>query len=376
MHIKVRNVNDAFKTLVGGIHLGEIETEKRSTRYGETLTIPEPVIVTYSNPKERVLLSQARDCNPFLHLYESLYMLAGRNDVAPLKYYCSKIDEFSDDGKIFNGSYGYRWRFAEYPQVGAYAHVDQLRLLVEHLKSKPNSRRAILQHWNIQDDLLKIDTSKDTCCNLCVKFSIREVKNPKGYVDGLSKTDPPIYHSTYPKYLDMTVFNRSNDLILGLLGTNVVTFSILQEYMAAQLGIHVGVYNQISDDVHVYLKTGEPEKWLSEYTEVGVDPHYLGYPYNHVSLVKNPNLFDSVLPEFVEMYHSFNEKKLTRGKWNEPFLDQVAAPMFKAFAMYKEGKFEDALNLCKDIEADDWRLVATNWIKKREAKRLGKPYEQ
>jgi hypothetical protein len=137
MHLTCRNVNEAFRVLVESIHEGWIPTEVEASRYGEVIRVPEPVIVTYTHPLERVLFNAARDANCFFSLYESLYFLAGRNDVAPLAYYNSRMPEFSDDGKTFNDSYGYRWRYAVSGvdgHDGTIDREDQLDTLVDHLR--------------------------------------------------------------------------------------------------------------------------------------------------------------------------------------------------------------------------------------------------
>jgi thymidylate synthase len=262
MHLHTRNVNTAFHELVHvfankdsqsrRIPHSECPIVKKPSRNGKVLMIDEPVTITYSHPRERVLFNQARDCNPFFHLYEALWMLAGRNDVAPLAYYASKMKDFSDDGETFNGAYGDRWRWATTDRFGddEGKSVDQLDILVNHLKADPTSRRAVLQMWNVEDDLLKLghytpcvggkekackagkwvnragiamleegancpyckgtgkllkDFSKDVCCNLSVMFSIREA-------EGIS--------TPADDFLDMTVTNRSNDMIWGALGAN------------------------------------------------------------------------------------------------------------------------------------------------------------
>jgi hypothetical protein len=89
-------------------------------------------------------------------------MLAGRNDVATVAYYAKQMREYSEDGKTLNGAYGYRWRnqLVNVYEHGdpTWQHVDQLDVLVAHLKADPTSRRAVLQMWNVEDDLLKIGT--------------------------------------------------------------------------------------------------------------------------------------------------------------------------------------------------------------------------
>lgn len=385
MHLTYRNVNDAFTGLVRGIHEGSIPTEVLPSRYGEVMCIEEPVIVTYTHPTERVLFNTARNANPFFHLYEALWMLAGRNDVAPLTYYNSRMVEFSDDGKEFNGAYGYRWRHSQVPDHQNWENgdgVDQLNILINHLKAKPESRRAVLQMWNVEDDLLKVDTSKDVSCNLSVCFSVEQ--GMCRMCNGLAGPDSPVptHHDTpdgtcpackgtphnQPRYLNMTVFNRSNDLIWGMLGANVVHFSILQEYMAAHLGLDVGKYNQVSNNLHVYTKNWEPERWLADddlRPKVSV-PYPSGFP-----LIKDPAQFEGEIYDFVEQNVS-NDKGLVAQYYKEPFLDKVALPMFTAFHFFKDKDFQAAFHWIDWVEAKDWQLAGRQWLERRRDKKKDK----
>lgn len=360
MHLKTRNVNTAFRSLVQffqwdqqGRH-GISCVAKRETRNGPVLVVEEPVIVTYERPVERVLLNSARDANPFFHLYESLWMLAGRNDIAPLNYYLSgRYSQFSDDGVTANGAYGYRWR---HPWSGDYERPDQLEVIVDRLRKKPEDRRCVLQMWNVEDDLLKIETSRDVCCNLSVCFLLRTIKNPPE-MKRLDKT-----------VLDMTVFNRSNDLIWGMLGANVVHFSFLQEYMATQLGVQVGVYNQVTNNLHVYLENGawKPEEYLTEYEspETSTERWYTDNTTRMVPLIRDPAVFERELSVFVEM--NKNEQLVTQNtSWEEPFLRTVAQPMCHAFHMHKTRDYNASCYWAQQIKAEDWRMAAENWVWKR-----------
>ena len=246
MHLKTRNVNTAWRELITGLHEGRIPTEVQSSRAGEVLVVEEPVILTYEKPRERVLFSAARDANPFFHLYEALWMLAGRNDVRALSYYNGRMKEFSDDGNTFNAAYGERWR--RVPWYGG-TELDQLGQIVKHLSRNPISRRAVLTMWDIEKDLVNIEQSKDLACNTHAYFAIE---------------DP----GSGPRRLNLTVCNRSNDLVWGMLGANVVHFSILQEYLACRLGLEVGVYNQFTNNLHVYtaLWDANIDRWLGDMT--------------------------------------------------------------------------------------------------------------
>ena len=103
MHtIHARNVSDAF---VGGMKLLYEEGVERKSRAGTVLEYPTCVATVYEKPWERVLFNPVRDANPFFHLMESLWMLAGRNDVEWIENYNSTFGQFSDDGVLFNAAY-------------------------------------------------------------------------------------------------------------------------------------------------------------------------------------------------------------------------------------------------------------------------------
>lgn len=408
MHLKYRNINDAFTGIVSGIHTGAIPVVVSSSRNGEVLYVEEPVIVSYSHPRERVLFNTARDCNPFLHLYESLWMLAGRNDVAPLAYFAENFKSYSDDGQTLNGAYGYRWRHTHlgWDRNGEEVWGDQLPLLISHLRDTPNTRRAVLTMWTVVDDLLKVghygpckepgckngvwengagrallelgspcpickgtgkllkDCSKDVCCNTHVYFQIEN-----GMKNGLHDV---------PQFLNMTVCNRSNDAIWGMLGANAVHFSFLQEYVACALGLEVGTYNQMTNNLHVYTETNsgwEPEKWLTarslaetfpadSYGSTGVPLFKLGS--SDADLEVSRARFDKECRLFADLHWRPEILTADTGKqFSTFFLHHIADPMMHAFHMHKQRDYSAALNWCNRITAPDWRLAATGWINKR-----------
>lgn len=420
MHLKTSNVNSAFYYLVnlfnGGCGSHDVPVVIMPSRYGEVMMIEEPVIVTYEKPRERVLFNTARDANPFFHLYESLWMLVGRNDVAPLAYYNSRMTEFSDNGRVFNGAYGYRWRHGSTGPMGdEYATIDQLQIIIDHLKTKPESRRAVLQMWNVEDDLLKIgmggecncgadrsgpsaeahsdrcpakEGSRDVCCNLSATFQIGlgiclvcsgtgyhryypDLGGKPNFSDSAACLSCKGEPHDQPRYLNMTVFNRSNDLIWGMLGANAVHFSILQEYVAAHLGLEVGVYNQVTTNLHAYTKTWDAEKWLKDYERPAAQ--CFGYGDREgladslTPLVSDPARFDKELPEFVERH----SRSGMVGDYKEPFLRDVAQPMCIAWHTWKDKSVSNYARYCRaynwtdKIRSEDWRIAAREWFSRR-----------
>lgn len=401
MHLTFRGVNDAFRGLVQGFHDGSIPTTKRPSRYGNTLTVEEPVTVTYTHPRERVLFNPQRDANPFFHLYEALWMLAGRNDVAPLAYYNSKIAEIaSDDGQIFNGAYGFRWRNT--PRSAAVwleeaehhenlytledaeiEDVDQLKIIIEQLRNKPESRRVVLQMWNVEDDLLKMDTSKDLCCNVCAFFALREKEEQHlaGHILATCEAQK------MDRVLDMTVINRSNDLVWGMLGANVVHFSLLQEYIAGMIGVEVGKYHQVTNNLHVYTANWKPEEWLADYNDDVLGQSSIGTLsdqwYHSEATIEGEvetaqplvldgytKIFDRQCADFVELHKdgagytkvdSLNHRIMV-----PDFFSQVAEPICMTWHAHKRRDTTGVKYWLSQIHAEDWRVACADWIERRE----------
>lgn len=388
MELSFRNVNDAFRHLTRTFSEDDVGPPMSRRPYsnpngsGVCTTIDEPVTITYSHPRERVLFNQARDANPFFHLYEALWMLAGRNDVAPLRHYNSKFD-FSDDGVTQNGAYGYRWRYSW--NGSKVSGIDQLDLLVAHLREQPKSRRAVLAMWNVEDDLVKIGgpcdcgadrtgpsaeahrpicsslASKDVCCNLNVMFSIRSIRSGPTDVDPMERTMPVIDR----KFIDMTVTNRSNDLVFGLLGANYVSFSILQEYMAARVGVSVGKYHHFTNNLHAYDWNFKPAELMKWEHEEGGRISYDNMCNRPVPLVSDPEAFEKELPAFVEHFSGKGREPVMLGTWAEPFLLKVAEPMLTAFRCHKINDTASALKYADTIASDDWKLAAYGWLERR-----------
>jgi thymidylate synthase len=344
------DVNGIFERLVQAF-IDRDNCVEEESRVGSVVYMDGPVCITYRNPLSRVLFNRERDANPFFHLYESLWMLAGKNDLESLQYYVSTFDNYSDDKKTLNGAYGYRWRhngaryreYLEAPQTDRLGKdgIDQIEILIEHLKTTPNSRRAVLQMWNVEDDLLKSQFSKDVCCNLSVCFSIR-----KGLRSG--KMVP---------ILDMTVFNRSNDAIWGTTGANAVHFSFLQEYVASHLGIGVGYYHQITNNLHVYTERFDPaySNWLEDFG-------YLPRINVRIPLISNPARFDLELSQFIKTPPSC---ECHPEMYQEPFFKNVAVPVRNAFIFHKERQYICCLDEIKLIADDAWRIACENWVFKR-----------
>lgn len=330
--INARNVNDA---LLLGIDLFNDETNYRvqESRNGVTYEALEPVTTVYSNPYERVCLLKQRDANPFFHFVESLWMLAGRNDLKPLTYFVKSMEDFSDDGETLWGSYGWRWK--------SYFHKDQIDIVSKMLIKNPEDRRAVLQMWDANKDLNR--NGKDVPCNTGIYFKVRENK------------------------LNMTVCNRSNDMLWGAYGANVVHMSILQEYMASLVGVDVGTYRQVSDSFHIYLnpvwdKVKDIEIDIYTYKDI-INPYdSFSSEYKHTELFTSPD----TLAWELDRFFNINYNDLDTNGWVNPALKDIAVPMVLAFNSYKNGDFKSTYEHIENIKAIDWKTACLGWVRKRD----------
>src|SRR5690242_8497290 len=154
--IDAANVNEAWAA--SKIHLNQ-HGVKRPSRVSEMIEYPEPVTTKFRFPCERVLFDPTRDCNPFFHFFEGLWMLAGRNDVAWITQFNKRMMSFSDDGVTYHAAYGHRWRHH-------FDEIDQLAGIVSLLERNHDERRAVLQMWDPTCDLGRV--GKDLTCNTAV----------------------------------------------------------------------------------------------------------------------------------------------------------------------------------------------------------------
>lgn len=339
------------------VHSGLVQT----SRNGPVLRTPMPLASVYADPRNRVLFNPVRDCNPFLHVFESMWMLKGRRDLAFVQHFTPQMKAYSDDGVTLNGAYGYRWR----RQFG----VDQINFIIQELLENPDSRRAHLQMWDAHHDtkLLMTNGSKDVPCNLSAEFEV----SARGKVD-------------------MVVYNRSNDLIWGAYGANLVHFSFLQEYIACALGRPVGTYTQVSRNAHIYTENPVTHRLITKVsdTEYRLSDEYVAahQPGDNgesgivpEAMAETPLLFNyGAVPEFehdlTSLFHRFDGTGTLSGVvYETKFGRDILDPLGRAHDLYKQNKLEAAADLLGNLDSDyDWILNAQQWIDRRIVARKAK----
>lgn len=343
--ITARNVQEA---LFRAITLTLSEGRERPSRNGLVLGLDMPLVTMLTNPTERVLFSPVRNANPVFHLLESLWMLAGRNDLKFPSTIVKQIRAYSDDSETLWGAYGWRWR-----QFFGY---DQLEAIIDELKANPTSRRCVLQMWN----------GMDTPQHGNAKFYNDETP-PDLYVATHGGKDVPcntaIYFDRRNGALNMTITNRSNDMIWGLYGANAVHMSMLQEYMAAAIGCPVGWMTTISNDAHIYLEQYPREKLRLIAQDVLAHNGYVLQQTSQPLLLEGETIeeFNADLESF---FATFDSRHGLDGINGEQFLTDwfqtTVAPMVHAWRSRKDYAF--ASRIADRIAAPDWAWAVREWL--------------
>jgi len=344
MEVRYAHVNQAFQDLIGLFYRRATDHAKltdpdigyRDSRVGHIYQLTEPLLIEYRMPYLRVLLNQPRDANPVFHLVETVWMLAGRNDVKPLTLFNRRMAEYSDDGCTLSGAYGHRMR--RYPPLS----IDQLRLAADELKRDPNTRRVVVAIWNPEIDLRGLASgSKDLPCNTHLYFMVE--KNGR---------------------LRMTVCNRSNDLVWGALGANVVHFSYIHSVVASLSGYPQGSYYQFTNNAHVYsFILAGAKTWLDWY-ELPSTRQLLS---DYVSSPRGPEPDGIALEEagaFTDSLVGY-QHLLDPDAWKSQWLAKVVAPAVNSFFCHRTGNVEGATRWMRRVKDFGWRNALALWLEKR-----------
>ncbi len=331
MKVTCTNVNEG---LVKILNLLDKNTVERPSRNGNTRSFVEPVCIEYEYPNHNAMLIKSRDANPFFHIMESIWMLAGRNDVAFPATFAKNIAQYSDDGIVFNAPYGYRLR----RNFG----IDQLNAVCKELKQDNTTRRAVCLLWD-PADLFK--ETKDKACNLELVFSIHNSR------------------------LNMTVFNRSNDIIYGTFGANAVHMSMIMMYVCSKLpDIKLGTYFQISSSLHAYTD-GIEGNILNRINEE-LDNDYSDYDYYSLDISYFDEFVDEDISQFFGLWDScdigYSPAKLLAGYYDSSLFNDLVLPMLELWLKYKlSGKSKIKESDYQHIKATDWRKACQIWIENR-----------
>jgi hypothetical protein len=298
----------------------KVAAVEADSRNGPMEYIEEPVLLTLLAPECRVITDARRDANPFFHMAEAVWMLGGGQGLEFVQYYNSGMARYSDDGATLHGAYGHRWR--------RHFYRDQIVDAITLLDDDPDTRRAYVAMFDAEVDH---GDKLDIPCNVGLNFRVN------------SRGD-----------LDMTVFNRSNDVIWGALGANVVHMTVLQELVAHALGRAVGRYRVSTACLHGYTSASQ---YGALRASPGLTECYTGGVQAYPLLKHSEHYWDMLKACEAAVAVPWQEQ------YGMNWLDRVWVPARDAWRARKEGgEYQHHID---KIAAPDWRMACDQWCQRR-----------
>jgi len=284
--------------LVGASRLLLEKGIRRETRGKVCYELPEPFMFKITNPKARLVTIPERKWNVALAYAESLWLACGRNDLGLISRYLYRMKDFSDNGKTLRAGYGPRLRkfngIAEDYSISYSSEnvdrfsnntVDQIDFVVKCFQKDIDTRQAIITIGDPVKDSFDINNelkqTKDFPCTRSLQF----IKQPNA------------------NKLNLTVYMRSNDILWGASAVNIFNFTFMHEYIATILGLEVGDYYHIANDLHYYIDKKECIEKVAAVRDLKDES--FDYKTNYKSLID----FDKQIKEleYAESKISFSE---------------------------------------------------------------------
>ena len=155
-------------------------------------------------------------------IHELLWFLKGDTNIKYLRDNKVSIwDDWADENGDLGPVYGYQWR--SWPTADG-KKIDQIRQLLEQIKTNPDSRRLIVSAWNVAF----IEEMALPPCHTLFQFYVADGK------------------------LSCQLYQRSADIFLGV-PFNIASYALLTMMIAQVCGLEAGDFVHTFGDAHLYL---------------------------------------------------------------------------------------------------------------------------
>lgn len=166
-------------------------------------------------------LVTTKKCHTRSIIFELLWFLQGNTNIQYLQENKVRIwNEWADENGELGPVYGKQWRSWTNNEGEV---IDQISQLIHEIKTNPNSRRLIVNAWNVGE----IEKMALPPCHLLFQFYVANHR------------------------LSCQLYQRSVDAFLGL-PFNIASYSLLTHMIAAQCGLEVGEFVWTGGDCHIY----------------------------------------------------------------------------------------------------------------------------
>ncbi len=154
--------------------------------------------------------------------HELLWFIQGSTNVGYLKENGVSIwNEWADEDGELGPVYGHQWRSWPTPDGGS---IDQLQNVIDMIRTNPDSRRLMVNAWNVAD----IPRMALPPCHALFQFYVADGK------------------------LSCQLYQRSADVFLGV-PFNIASYALLTFMVAKITNLQVGDFVHTLGDAHLYL---------------------------------------------------------------------------------------------------------------------------
>jgi thymidylate synthase len=155
-------------------------------------------------------------------IHELLWFLNGDTNIKYLNENRVRIwDEWADENGDLGHIYGYQWR--SWPAHDG-KHIDQISRVINSIKTNPDSRRHLVNAWNVGE----LDRMALPPCHIMFQFYVANGK------------------------LSCQMYQRSADIFLGV-PFNIASYALLLLMVAQVTGLQPGDFVHTFGDAHIYL---------------------------------------------------------------------------------------------------------------------------
>mgnify|MGYP006283633851 CR=1 FL=1 len=162
-------------------------------------------------------------------IHELLWFLKGDTNIKYLNENKVRIwNEWADEKGDLGHIYGYQWRSWPAPDGSS---VDQISNVVNSIKNNPDSRRHLVNAWNVGD----LKNMALPPCHIMFQFYVANDR------------------------LSCQMYQRSADIFLGV-PFNIASYALLTMMVAQVTGLKPGDFVHTFGDAHIYLNHIEQVK--------------------------------------------------------------------------------------------------------------------
>ncbi len=155
-------------------------------------------------------------------IHELLWFLKGDTNIQYLNENGVRIwNEWADEQGNLGPVYGKQWRSWTAPDGQV---IDQIQQVIQEIKSNPDSRRLIVNSWNVGE----LSQMALTPCHALFQFYVSNDKK-----------------------LSCQLYQRSADVFLGV-PFNIASYALLTHMIAEQCDLDVGEFIWTGGDCHLY----------------------------------------------------------------------------------------------------------------------------